>query len=477
MSLADFLENKMIEGLGFEPTSCQSDLIKTLSDFILSPGAVSLPSSREIMVVNGYAGTGKTSVLSSLVKVLESFERKYVLLAPTGRAAKVLSGYTSRIAYTIHKHIYRQKSMSDGIGLFTLNVNLSNETVYIVDEASLISNYSDTSSFGSGHLLDDLIQFVYSGEGNKLILAGDSAQLPPVGLNHSEALDVDSMKRYGHIIFSRLSSVVRQAESSGILYNATLIRELIERDNPSIPQFELDGFNDIVRVSGGDLLEELESSYSKWGADETLVLCRSNKRANRYNKGIRSTVLFREERLSRGDKLMIVKNCYQFLEDAQGIGFIANGDVAELVKISNYEERYGLTFADAVLSFPDYNNLEIKAKVILNTLESETASLGSDQQRELFTQIMEDYNHIKTKRKRVAAVREDKYFNALQIKFASAITCHKSQGGQWSSVFVDNPFWSDELTIDDLKWLYTAMTRATEKIYFVNFKDSFFRKT
>ncbi len=467
----------MTEGLGFEPTSCQSELIKTLSNFILSPGAVSLPSSKEIMVVNGYAGTGKTSVLSSLVKVLEAFERKYVLLAPTGRAAKVLSGYTSRIAYTIHKHIYRQKSMSDGIGLFSLNVNLSKETIYIVDEASLISNFSDVSSFGTGHLLDDLIQYVYSGEGNKLILVGDSAQLPPVGLQYSEALDSEMMKRYGYIIYSHLRSVVRQAESSGILYNATLIREMIENDNPSLPKLELNGFSDVIRVSGGDLLEELESAYSKWGADETLVLCRSNKRANRYNKGIRSTVLFREERLSKGDKLMIVKNCYQFLEDTQGIGFIANGDVAELLKISNYEERYGLSFADAVLSFPDYNNLEIKAKVVLNTLESETASLGADQQRELFARIMEDYDHIKTKRKRIAAVREDKYFNALQIKFASAITCHKSQGGQWSAVFVDNPFWSDELTIDDLKWLYTAMTRATEKIYFINFKDSFFRRT
>ncbi|GAB1373748.1 hypothetical protein MASR1M46_06290 [Bacteroidales bacterium] len=296
MSLADFLEKRMTEGLGFEPTSCQSELIKTLSNFILSPGAVSLPSSKEIMVVNGYAGTGKTSVLSSLVKVLEAFERKYVLLAPTGRAAKVLSGYTSRIAYTIHKHIYRQKSMSDGIGLFSLNVNLSKETIYIVDEASLISNFSDVSSFGTGHLLDDLIQYVYSGEGNKLILVGDSAQLPPVGLQYSEALDSEMMKRYGYIIYSHLRSVVRQAESSGILYNATLIREMIENDNPSLPKLELNGFSDVIRVSGGDLLEELESAYSKWGADETLVLCRSNKRANRYNKGIRSTVLFREER-------------------------------------------------------------------------------------------------------------------------------------------------------------------------------------
>lgn len=477
MSLTDFLEKNMVEGLGFEPTDCQAKLIKSLAEFVISAGASMLPTSKEIMVINGYAGTGKTLVLSSLVKVLDSFEKKYVLLAPTGRAAKVLSSYTSRSAFTIHKHIYRQRSMSDGLGLFSLNVNKAKDTIYIVDEASLISNINDTSSFGTGHLLDDLIQYVYSGEGNKLILTGDSAQLPPVGLQHSEALDPQLMNKYGVIRYSQLSSVVRQAESSGILHNATLLRELIENAIEAKPLFNLEGFKDVIRVSGGDLIEELESAYSKWGEGETLVLCRSNKRANKYNQGIRGSVLYRCERLSRGDKLMIVKNCYQFLEDAQNIGFIANGDVAELLKISNYEERYGLTFADAVLSFPDYENLEIKAKIILDTLESETASLGPDQQKRLFSEIMEDYAHIKTKKKRIATVREDKYFNALQIKFASAITCHKSQGGQWAAVFIDNPFWNDNITIDDLKWLYTALTRATERIYFINFKDSFFKKT
>ena len=477
MSLSEFLERKVVDFLGFEPTQCQSELIKKLSDFVLlSPTDNSL-SSREIMVINGYAGTGKTSVLSSLVKVLAQFERNCVLLAPTGRSAKVLSGYTGKRAYTIHKHIYRQKSMSDGIGLFSINVNLNKDTLYIVDEASLISNSSEGSAFGSGRLLDDLIQFVYSGEGNRLILAGDSAQLPPVGLDFSEALDEKSMRNYGTVHFSQLRSVVRQAQESGILINATKLREMIESGTEDRPAFEIKGFDDIERVTGGELIERLESAYSRWGEDETLVLCRSNKRANRYNNGIRSSLLFREQRLVRGDKFMIVKNCYQFLEDAQNIGFIANGDVAELLKISNYEERYGLTFADALLSFPDYDNLEIKAKVILDTLQSETASLGTEQQKRLFSEILEDYSHIKTKRKRITAVREDKYFNALQIKFASAITCHKSQGGQWSAVFIDNPFWRDEVSLDDLKWLYTAMTRATEKIYFINFNDSFFKNT
>ena len=477
MSLKDFLERRIIEGLGFEPTSCQLELINKLSEYIISPGASPLPGSKEIMIINGYAGTGKTSVLASLVKVLNEFERNSILLAPTGRAAKVLSGYTGKRAYTIHKHIYRQRSMSDGVGLFSLNVNLNKESIYIIDEASLISNDSDGSAFGSGRLLDDLISFVYSGDGNKLILTGDSAQLPPVGFEFSEALNLKSMENHGAILYSQLRSVVRQAKDSGILHNATILRNMIESGVEKRPSFEIKGFDDVKRISGGELIEELDSAYSKWGEDETLVLCRSNKRANRYNNGIRSSVLFREERVGRGDKLMIVKNCYQFLEEAQNIGFIANGDVAELLKISNYEDRYGLTFADALLSFPDYDNLEIKAKIVLDTLESETASLGAEQQRRLFSEIMEDYSHIKTKRKRIAAVREDKYFNALQVKFASAITCHKSQGGQWSAVFIDNPFWRDEISLDDLKWLYTALTRATKQIYFVNFNDSFFSKT
>lgn len=475
MSLSDFLYTKMVSGLGFEPTQCQDSLLRNLAEFIIvtQPGTSSL--QREIMIINGYAGTGKTTSLASMVKVLREFGRNVILLAPTGRAAKVLSGYTGYSAYTIHKHIYRQRSMKDGIGLFTLNVNQNKDTIYVVDEASLISNSNEGSAFGSGRLLDDLVDFVYSGENNKLILAGDSAQLPPVGLSYSEALSPKDIQHLGNIRFSQLTTVVRQAETSGILHNATLLRRNIEKGIVEFPEFELAGFDDVIRISGADLIEELTSSYSRWGDDDTLVLCRSNKRANRYNKGIRSSVLFREERLGRGDKVMVVKNCYQFLDDVEELGFIANGDVAELMRIGNYEERYGLTFADATLSFMDYNNIEIKAKIILDTLESETASLGTDQQKRLFEEVMEDYSHIKVKRKRIAAVREDKYFNALQIKFASAITCHKSQGGQWSAVFIDNPFWNNETSVDDLKWLYTAATRATKRLYFVNFDDKFFK--
>jgi len=470
MAIETFLYDKMTSKLGFSPTSCQDSLFKSLSQFVAGK------DKHELMLINGYAGTGKTSAIAALVGTLKEFDQNVILMAPTGRAAKVLSNYTGTRAYTIHKQIYRQKSMSDGVGMFTLNVNNSRDTIYIVDEASLLSNGSgELSSFGSGRLLDDLVEFINSNDNNKLILMGDSAQLPPIGLTLSEALDPDFIRQYGTVRFSLLTTVVRQAKSSGILHNATILREMIESKKVAFPKFELEGFDDILRIGGGELLEELGSSFDKVGMDETLVLCRSNKRANRYNQGIRAKLLFREEKLNKGDKLMVVKNCYQFLDDIEELDFIANGDVAELVKISKYEEKYGLNFAEATLRFIDYNDIEIKAKIILDTLDSETASLGVEQQRRLFTEIMEDYSNIRTKRKRVAAVREDKYFNALQIKFASAITCHKSQGGQWKRVFIDNPFWSDQITLDDLKWLYTAMTRGVDKVYFVNFDNKFFK--
>ncbi len=470
MGVETFLYDKMVSKLGFEPTSCQKNLFESLSRFIAES------QKHEIMLINGYAGTGKTSAIAALVSTLKEFEMNVILMAPTGRAAKVLSNFTGTRAFTIHKQIYRQKSMSDGVGMFTLNINHNKDTIFIVDEASLLSNGGgELSSFGSGRLLDDLVYFVNSNDNNKLLLMGDSAQLPPIGMSISEALNPDFLTQYAEVRFSQLKSVVRQAKESGILRNATILREMIESGNIDYPNFELTGFDDVARISGGELLEELGSSFDNVGMDETLVLCRSNKRANRYNQGIRAKILYREERLNKGDKLMVVKNCYQFLDDIEEMDFIANGDVAELVKISKYEERYGLNFAEATLRFVDYNDAEINAKIILDTLDSETASLGMEQQRRLFAEIMEDYSNIKSKRKRVAAVREDKYFNALQIKFASAITCHKSQGGQWKRIFIDNPFWSNEITIDDLKWLYTALTRAVEKVYFVNFNNKFFK--
>ncbi len=469
MAVADYIFDKLNSGLGFEPTTCQSSLFASLASFITED------SQSDLMLINGYAGTGKTSSLSSLVKVLKEFSKTFTLMAPTGRAAKVLSGYTGYKALTIHKQIYRQRSMKDGIGLFSLNVNKNKNTFFIVDEASLISSaYGDSSVFGSGRLLDDLVEYVRSNTGNKLILIGDSAQLPPVGEQISNALSLEYLKMYGSVEYSELKEVVRQAKDSGILYNATIIREMIERGENTFPQLVTDGFDDIENITGADLIEMISTSYDRWGIDESLVLCRSNKKANRYNQGIRAKILYREEKINQGDKLMVVKNCYQFLEDVEDLDFIANGDVAELVKIGGYQERYGLNFAQATLRFADYNDVEIKAKIILDTLESETASLSSEQNRIFFTEVMEDYAHIANKRKRMAAVREDPFYNALQVKHANAITCHKSQGGQWKSIFIDNPFWKGDISTEDLKWLYTAITRAVDKVYFVNFDKRFF---
>lgn len=468
MAVADFFLDKLKANFKETPTECQQKLFLTLSKFVVAP------EGDDILIVSGYAGTGKTSAIASFVRTLKQLGYKFVLLAPTGRAAKVLSQFSGERALTIHKHIYRQKSIQDGLGLFDLDINKSQNTFYIVDEASLITIDSlSTSIFGTGNLLEDLVSYIRSNKNNRLIIIGDSAQLPPVGLDRSPALDPDYMCRFGTIHSISLRSVVRQAAESGILTNATIIRNLIEREDVTTPRLEIQGFSDIQRVSGGELIETLNDAISHYSLDDIVVLCRSNKRANRYNNGIRSSVLFREERLVKGDKLMVVKNCYQFLQDIEDLDFIANGDVAELVKISKYESRYSLNFAEARLMFPDYNQVEITAKVILDTLESETPSLPADQQKVLYDGVYADYSDIKGKRKRYNAVREDLYFNALQIKYATAITTHKSQGGQWKCVFIDNPFYK-ELTLDDLKWLYTAITRATEKVYLINFKDDFF---
>lgn len=475
MGHSDFLYSGFISRLKYQPTPCQDNLMCKVADFITSDD--------DILVVNGYAGTGKTTALSAVISTLKEFKTKCVLLAPTGRAAKVLSSYAGQPAFTIHKHIYRQKSVGgDGFGQFTLSPNKDKETLFVVDEVSLIGidagQQQSTSNFGTGNLLEDLITFVRSGADCKVILVGDSAQLPPIGLDASPALSHDYMAMMGGTVFAELSTVVRQQKASGILHNATLVRHLIsELDyGPGVlPLEELgletDAFDDIERIGGGELIEKISDAYSKYGEDDTVILCRSNRRAIKYNLGIRSTVQFKEERLVRDDKLMIVKNCYQFLEGTKGMDYIANGDIAKLVKISKYEERYGLHFAEARVSFPDYGDQEIVAKVILDTLESESASLTYEQSNALYMGVNEDYSHITTKKKRYDAVREDKYYNALQLKYANAITCHKSQGGQWKCVFIDNPFWQGDLTMDDMKWLYTALTRATEKVYLVNFKD------
>ncbi|MCQ2162482.1 MAG: AAA family ATPase [Bacteroidales bacterium] len=476
----------------YERTSDQDGLFRAVADFVVSDDS-------DILVVNGYAGTGKTTAISAVINALDELrpvpnpekpdekEEICFLMAPTGRAAKVLSLYSGKPARTIHKTIYRQKSVGeDGFGQFSLAPNKMAHKLFIVDEVSLIGiddgQGQGTAKFGTGDLLKDLVQFVRNGHDCRLILIGDSAQLPPVGLAASPALTEEYMSSFGGVVWCTLSDVVRQQKESGILYNATRLRELITSDPYGDELFTIDqlglrtdGFDDVVRISGGELIESLNQAYyNDFSKDDAVVLCRSNKRANRYNAGIRAQVFFDEDKLVKGEKLMIVKNCYQFVKDVQGMDYIANGDIAKLVSIRNFEDRYGLHFADARLCFPDYDDAEFVAKVCLDTLESEAASLTYEQQNQLYQGVDADYSDLKTKKKRYEAVREDPFYNALQLKYANAITCHKSQGGQWRCVFIDNPFWQDELTVDDLKWLYTAMTRAVEKVYLVNFRDESF---
>ncbi len=476
MGRADFLYQSFLKHFSNEPTVCQDRLFRTVADFAVS-------DEHDILVVNGYAGTGKTTAISSVINAFSELKVPTVLLAPTGRAAKVLSGFSGKKAYTVHKHIYRQKSVGDdGFGQFSLMPNKSKEALFVVDEVSLIGiedpARSGTMAFGTGNLLSDLIQFVRNGDNCRLIMIGDCAQLPPVGLEESPALSPGHMELYGGVRFETLTTVVRQASVSGILQNATMLRNLIAESGPysfvDNLQFDLRDCTDIERVSGAELIETLSDAYSRYGEDETIVLCRSNRRANRYNAGIRAQVLFRDEELIRGERLMIVRNCYQFVDDAEGLDYIANGDIAVLESVRDHEERYGLHFANARLSFPDYDDVTVNAKICTDTLGSESASLSYEQQNQLFLGVSADYADCRSKRKRYSMVREDPYYNALQIKYAEAITGHKSQGGQWKCVFIDNPFWQDELTTDDMKWMYTALTRAVEKVYLVNFKDRFF---
>ena len=480
MGSSDFLYERFRKAFRYEATECQDKLLRDIASFLTWDDG-------DIMVVNGYAGTGKTTVVASVISALADFQVPTVLLAPTGRAAKVLSQYAGKPAYTIHKHIYRQRSVGDdGFGQFNLFPNKAKDTLFVVDEVSLIGldggERQSSAAFGSGNLLDDLISFVRNGAGCRLLMIGDAAQLPPVGHEYSPALSEDYMSRFGGVCFSELTTVVRQGAGSGILYNATMLRTVIAEDYASggclFPtgtlELSSDGFADVERIGGGELLEALSDAFDRYGEDETIVLCRSNKRANRYNAGIRGAVQYKEERLVRGDRLMVVKNCYHFTEGIEKLDYIANGDIAELVGIGHYEERFGLHFADARLCFPDYDDLEIEAKVCLDTLDSESASLTWEQQNALYQGVMEDYQSLSIKKKRYDAVKADPFYNALQLKYANAITCHKSQGGQWKCVFIDNPIWQEEFGVDDYKWLYTAITRAVEKVYLVNFKDKYF---
>ena len=464
--------NQLCKNLGNIPTDDQSEALKIMSAYICSP------DSDVILLMTGYAGTGKTSVISSLVKTLDSLRMKSVLLAPTGRAAKVLASYSGRQAYTIHKKIYRQKSSSkEGLGSFSLNKNLSRDTFFVVDEASMVSNNSsDSSIFGSGKLLDDLVEYIYSGTDCRLILVGDTAQLPPVGSAVSPALNPAILEEYGFGLKTcELQQVVRQSETSGVLMNATRVRKLVAGSELVRPSIDCINFNDTIRISGENLIDELQIAYGTSGLEGTIIVVNSNKQANKYNQGIRNRIFYREEEISTGDILMIVKNNYNILkEDEEGSGFIANGDIAEVRRISKYEERYGFRFADMVLWFGDYN-LELTAKVMLDVLHFDTPALPPDKGREFFQNVLADYVSIKSRRKQFEAVKNDPYFNALQVKFAYAVTCHKAQGGQWERVFIDQGMFNrNDVSMEYLRWFYTALTRSTDKVYLVNFSESFF---
>jgi exodeoxyribonuclease V len=463
--------NQLCKNLGNLPTDDQSVVLKKIAGYICDN------NNDVIFLLTGYAGTGKTSIISSVVKTLEMLRMRSVLLAPTGRAAKVLASYSGRQAFTVHKKIYRQKSSKDGMGTFSLDRNLHKDTFFIVDEASMVSNNSGESSmFGSGKLLDDLIEYVYSGTDCKLIIVGDTAQLPPVGSDVSPALDPSSLGEYGFgLISCELREVVRQSETSGILMNATRVRLQVAETKLVHPSIDCINYKDIIRITGEELIDEISSAYGTSGMEGTIIVVNSNKQANRYNQGIRNRIFFREEEINPGDMVMVVRNNYTIInEEEEGAGFIANGDIAEVKKIRKFEERYGFRFADMVLKFPDYN-LELECKVMLDVLHLDSPALPVEKNKELFQSVLSDYLNIKTRRKQYEAVRNNPYFNALQIKFAYAVTCHKAQGGQWERVFIDQGMFNrNEITIDYLRWFYTALTRSTDKVYLVNFSEDWF---
>lgn len=465
------IHNLLGKNLGYVPTQDQSDCMRLLAGFVATN------TNDVIFLLTGYAGTGKTSMIASLVATLNTLRQKSVLMAPTGRAAKVLRAYTGMEAHTIHRKIYRQKSATDGVGKFVLDRNLHKDTYFIVDEASMIPDESsDGSIFGSGRLLEDLLEYVYTGTDCKLILVGDVAQLPPVGSVVSPALDENVLRATGFALETfELRQVIRQSEGSGILMNATAVRQQVTDGDLSVPELELKGFGDIERLGGAELIDRLTEAYDRCGTDGAIVVVNSNNLANRYNQGIRSRVFFREEEISTGDIIMVVKNNYHWLRDEENTSFIANGDIAEVRRIKKYEDMYGMRFADMTLFFKDME-LELDAKVMLDTLMLVTPSLPPEKSRELYFAVLADHPGIKSKRKQYEAVRDDPYYNALQIKFAYAVTCHKSQGGQWERVFIDQGMFNrQEPTIDYLRWFYTALTRATDRVYLVNFPDTYFR--
>ena len=469
--ISDDLCGLIRRNFAHNPTNEQDLVVYKCEEFLLNR------NSNSLFLLKGYAGTGKTSLISALVKTLLQLKQPVMLLAPTGRAAKVFSSYADAPAYTIHKRIYRQKSIID-MNNFQTNINLNKHTLFIVDEASMISNEGLSGAvFGTGRLLDDLMQYVYSCEGCRLMLVGDTAQLPPVGEEESPALNKHVLEGYDvNVTEVCLTQVVRQEQESGILWNATHLRQLMQDElYYEFPRLRTD-FPDVCVMPGDELIEALEDSYHRCGTDQTIVVTRSNKRANIFNNGIRARILDYEEELSGNDLVMVAKNNY-FWTEQSGLAqqkeakmpFVANGDVAVVRRFRNERELYGFRFADATLQFPDYDNIELDVTVLLDTLQSEAPALTRQQQEQLFNAVWEDYPEIRDKRERMKRLRQDPYYNALQIKYAYAVTCHKAQGGQWQHVYIDQGYITEDmLSPDYFRWLYTALTRATEKVFLVN---------
>ncbi len=452
----------------YKPTAAQEVFFEQISRYLLED------DSDKIFILKGYAGTGKTASVAALVQGMKAHKMQVVLLAPTGRAAKVFSEYANTPAWTIHKHIYRQQSETDGEGHFVLDFNKARNTLFIIDEASMLSDEDIYSPFGSGRLLSDVFRFVFDAQhNNKLLLVGDTAQLPPVGLPLSHALDSQYITDAFHCKIEEviLTEVIRQKYDSGILKNATELRKSVVKGNSQ--DLCLEEGVDVKHISGSELLEELSDSYVKQGFEETIVINRSNKRANAYNEGIRRSILDRDSEISVGDYVMIVKNNYFWKDEEGRLDFIANGEIAEIVAFNRIEELYDFRFADVRLRLVNYD-IEIATKLLLDTLPSESPALSREDNKRLYFNVLEDYLEIKSKKKRLKALRENPYFNALQVKFAYAITCHKSQGGQWNTVFIDQGYLTDEmLGAEYFRWLYTAITRAQKQVFLINFQEKY----
>jgi len=473
---AESFNSLLLQVFPYEPTNGQHTVIGKLSKFITE----TWDKENSLFVLKGYAGTGKTTIVSALVNALPKIQKRSALLAPTGRAAKVLAGYSGKQANTIHRKIYFARTTKEGTIALKLQQNLHKQTLFIVDEASMIQNSSmtDFSLFSARNLLDDLFQYVYSGEQCKLLFIGDTAQLPPVGLGHSPALDLEFLRKSYDLSIDcyELTEVVRQASASGILVNATIIRNLVNRDEWRLPIFSINTFRDIRRISGADLEDALNTAYSSSDKENNVVICRSNKRANIFNQEIRRRILFLEEEINTSDFMMVVKNNYFWLPEGSVAGFIANGDIIELLRIRKIEEMYGFRFADVTIRFLDYpDEKELDVKIMMDTIMSESPALSSADNNRLFQEVLNDYDDTPSRRGKIEKVKVNPYFNALQVKFSYSLTCHKTQGGQWDTVFIDQGYLNEKImNTEYLKWLYTAVTRATRRVFLINFEEKFF---